>query len=272
MIEVIATGPFACLQDLGRFGYEELGVSRSGAADQAAHRLANRLVGNADTAATIEFVLGGLEIRVTSAATLAFTGARCPAIPWQVACSQPAGSVLGLPAPPAGLRSYLAVRGGFSVAPALGSRATDTLSALGPPVLQPGDRLEIGREVVGEPADEAVLRPANSWPLRVVSGPHADWFLEPAALYEHDWTVRTDSNRIGIRLDGPPLPRRRREELPSEPTLPGAIQVPPDGRPIVLFRDAPVTGGYPVIGVLHSAELDRLAQLRPGDDLRFRPL
>ena len=90
-------------------------------------------------------------------------------------------------------------------------------------------------------------------------------------MFGQTWTVRPDSNRIGIRLDGPPLPRRRPEELPSEPTLPGAIQVPPDGRPIVLFRDAPVTGGYPVIGVVHSAELDRLAQLRPGDELRFRP-
>lgn len=270
MIEVISTGPSASLQDLGRPGYQHLGVSRCGAADQAAHRLANRLVGNAETAATIEFVLGGLQLRLIQAATIALTGARCPGGRWQVAWSLPAGGRVKLEPPRTGLRSYLAIRGGFSIEPVLGSRATDSLSGLGPPALRPGTRLGRGSEVVGPPAEEALLRPMPGQPLRVVPGPRADWFRRPAALYEQPWTVRPDSNRVGIRLDGRPLERRHGEELASEPTLPGAIQVPPDGRPILLFRDAPVTGGYPVIGVVHSAELDRLAQLRPGAQVRFR--
>lgn len=270
MIELISTGPFACYQDLGRPGYQELGVSRSGAADQAAHRLANRLVGNAESAATIEFLLGGLEILLPDAATIAFTGARCDGVAWSAAVSLPAGRRLRLGPPTTGLRSYLAIRGGFSAPPVLGSRSTDILSGLGPPALVAGDRLAIGDEIVGDPAGDAPPRPSSGLPIKVVLGPRADWFADPAALFDQPWTVGDDSNRIGIRLDGPPLARRDQAELPSEPTLPGAIQVPPNGRPIVLFRDAPVTGGYPVIGVVHSTELDRLAQLRPGDSLALK--
>ena len=269
MIEVISTGPFACLQDLGRPGYRELGVSRSGAADLGAHRLANRLVGNAETAATIEFLSGGLEIRLTHAATVAFTGARGVGVPWQTALSVPSGTRLTVSPPAAGVRSYLAVRGGFCVPPVLGSRATDTLSGLGPPPLAAGQQLPIGGEARFDPSDDVVLRPPADRALRVVPGPRTDWFVDPGQLYAQDWSVRADSNRVGIRLDGPSLLRRRLEELPSEPTLPGAIQVPPDGQPIVLFRDAPVTGGYPVIGVVHSVDLDRLGQLRPGQRIRF---
>jgi allophanate hydrolase subunit 2 len=106
----------------------------------------------------------------------------------------------------------------------------------------------------------------------VLPGPRPDWFTDPAELFDRTWTVQPDSNRIGVRLAGSPLRRSRPGELPPEPMLPGAIQVPPSGQPIVLFRDAPVTGGYPVIGVLPAAELDRIGQLRPGDRLRFRPV
>lgn len=270
MIEVISTGPSACFQDLGRPGFEHLGVSRGGAADLGAHRLANRLVGNAESAATIEFTLGGLAVRLHAAATIALTGARCPGAPWSTALTWPAGRELRLGVPGAGLRSYLAVRGGFSVAPVLGSRSTDTLAGLGPEPLRAGDRLRTGTDARTDPADEALLRSTSTRPLKVILGPREDWFEDPAALLHTRWQVRADSNRIGIRLEGPPLARYRIGELPSEATLPGAIQVPPDGRPILLFRDAPVTGGYPVIAVLHSSELDRLAQLRPGELLSFR--
>jgi len=274
MIEVIATGPLATVQDLGRPGYRQLGIGRSGAADRRAHRLANRLVGNPETAATIEFTFGGLAIRLHQPATIALTGAYCPGGPdWQAALTVPAGHRLAVAPPSAGLRSYLAVRGGVAVEPVLGSRATDVLSGLGPPVLVPGMLLPIGTEVAGEPSGEAVtdtrLAGTAGAGITVLPGPRTDWFTQPDQLYQRAWTVLPESNRVGIRLSGKPLQRSRFGELQPEPMLPGAIQVPPSGLPIVLFRDAPVTGGYPVIGVLPAAELDRLAQLRPGDRLRL---
>lgn len=272
MIEVIATGPLATVQDLGRPGYQQLGVPRSGAADQRAHRLANRLVGNAETAATVEFTLGGLGLRLHDPATLALTGAYCPGGPdWQVALTVPAGYRLALAAPATGLRSYLAVRGGVAVEPVLGSRATDLLSGLGPAVLSAGAMLPVGADTAGEPSGELAPKPTDGGPLQVLPGPRTDWFSDPYRLYDQAWTVTPESNRIGIRLAGNPLHRSRIGELPPEPMLPGSIQVPPNGLPIVLFRDAPVTGGYPVIGVLRTAELDRLAQRRPGDRLRLLP-
>ncbi|HET6210006.1 MAG TPA: biotin-dependent carboxyltransferase family protein [Jatrophihabitans sp.] len=274
MIEIIAPGPLATLQDLGRTGYADLGVGRSGAADRQAHQLANRLVGNRPAAASIEITLGGLEIRLLVAATVACAGARCPGVPaWHSALSLPAGSRLRLGSPATGLRSYLAVRGGFAVPPVLGSRSTDTLSGLGPAPLRAGDRLPIGTDVDGPPGDPAILAERSDRPVRLLPGPRVDWFTEPAfqQLLTARWRVLPASDRIGIRLDGPVLARRRDGELPSEPTLPGALQVPPDGRPIVLGPDAPVTGGYPVIAMLGNGELDRVAQLRPGQQLRFEP-
>jgi biotin-dependent carboxylase-like uncharacterized protein len=273
MIELIATGPLATVQDLGRPGYQQLGVPRSGAADQRAHRLANRLVGNAETAATIEFTLGGLRLQLHDPATIALTGAYCPGGPdWQLALTVPAGYRLALEPPARGLRSYLAVRGGIAVEPVLGSWATDLLSGLGPAVLAAGATLPVGADTVGEPSGERAPEPAgDAGPLEVLPGPRTDWFSDPYRLFDQAWTVTPESNRIGVRLAGNPLHRGRVDELPPEPTLPGAIQVPPNGLPIVLFRDAPVTGGYPVIGVLRTADLDRLAQQRPGDQLRLLP-
>lgn len=272
MIEIESPGPLAVVQDLGRSGYRDLGVGRSGAADQRSHRLANRLVGNLEEAATIEITLGGLAIRLLSAATLAFTGARCPGAPaWHSALSLPAGTRLRLGAPTAGLRSYLAVRGGFTPPVVLGSRSTDTLSGLGPAPLRTADRLPVGTEHRGPPSDEAIVAEPSGRPLRVIAGPRTAWFADGSVeqLLDTRWSVLPASDRIGVRLDGPPLRRRRDGELPPEPTLPGAIQVPPDGRPIVLGPDAPVTGGYPVIAVLGNGELDRLAQSRPGAEVRF---
>jgi biotin-dependent carboxylase-like uncharacterized protein len=288
MIEILSPGPLATVQDLGRSGYTDLGIGRGGAADRGALRLANRLVGNPESTAGVEFLLGGLILRLASAATIAFTGAPCPLTgprdgSWNSALSCPAGTVLTLGTPPTGLRSYLAVRGGIAVAPVLGSRATDTLSGLGPAALGAGSQLPIGRAATAEPSsftgDGAVRQPTGDRPLRLAPGPRTGWFSQQATagLFGSSWLVRADSDRIGTRLQGPALrPRPGAEEaaaqLPSEPTLPGAIQVPPDGQPIVLGPDAPVTGGYPVIGVLPAAELDRLAQLRPGAEVRFEPV
>lgn len=271
MIEIGRTGPLLTVQDAGRTGWAALGVPRSGAFDRAAARLANRLVGNPDDAALLEVTLGGLTLRALDAATIALTGAICPGADFGAAVSLPAGAVLTLGVPTTGLRSYLAVRGGIAVAAELGSRSTDVLSGLGPDPLRPGDRLPIGPAPAAPPSGATAIVRSSDRPLRARLAPRADWF-DPAAvraLAESTWTVRPDSDRIGLRLDGPALPRSRAGELPSEPTLPGALQVPPDGRPIVLGPDAPVTGGYPVLAVLDDADLDRAAQRRPGDAVRF---
>jgi biotin-dependent carboxylase-like uncharacterized protein len=269
VIEIVAAGPLATVQDLGRPGYAALGVARSGAFDRTALRLANRLVGNPDDAAAIEVTLGGLAVRLHAPATIALTGAVCAGAPdWGAAVSLPAGTSFRLAAPTRGLRSYLAVRGGLAVSPVLGSRSTDTLSGIGPAVLRPGDRLPIGTSA-GALVGASAAEPAPRTVLPVRFGPREDWFAPAAraALLTATWTVRPDSDRVGVRLDGPVLTRIRTDELPSEPTLPGAVQVPPDGRPIVFGPDAPVTGGYPVIAVV--TDLDPVAQVRPGDPVRF---
>ncbi|PZS31908.1 MAG: allophanate hydrolase [Pseudonocardiales bacterium] len=272
MIEILEPGPYASIQDGGRPGYGRLGVARSGAFDRAALRLANRLVGNGPDAAAIEVTLGGLSIRVHDAVTLALTGAACPGFDWGSATTLPPGAVLHLGAPPQGLRSYLGVRGGLAATAELGSRSTDTLSGLGPAALRPGDQLPVGTDITDEVRGASAAPGPVRGGLRVIAGPRDDWFT-PAALSlltERAWTVRPDSNRVGIRLAGPGLERVRPGELASEPTLPGALQVPPDGRPILLGPDSPVTGGYPVIAVVRDDDLDAAAQLRPGDSITFR--
>lgn len=272
MIEIVSLAGRATIQDLGRPGYAYLGVGRSGAADRAALALANRLVGNAPSAAAIELTLSEASFIARSAVTVALTGAPGPAsLGWGAAVTIAAGSTIEIGRPSAGLHRYLAVRGGIEAASVLGSRSTDALSGLGPPRLRPGDHIAIGRGESGPVSGEiAVPRPRPST-LRVIAGPRADWF-DPAALTTlttQAWTVRPDSNRIGVRLDGAALNRVRPDELATEPTLPGALQVPPDGRPILLGPDAPVTGGYPVIAVVLDADLDAAGQLRPGDEIRF---
>jgi biotin-dependent carboxylase-like uncharacterized protein len=272
VIEVVDPGPLTTVQDLGRVGWAAFGVPRAGAFDRAAARLANRLVGNPAEAAVLEITLGGLVLRVSDGATLACTGARCPGPDWGAAFTARPGSVVRFGVPPRGLRSYLAVRGGWDVAAELGSRSTDLLSGIGPRPLRRGDRLPVGAAPQAPPS--GALAPPSSAAdnvLAALPGPRVDWFAPDALvkLAATVWTVRDASDRIGVRLDGPPLVRARTTELASEPTLPGAVQVPADGRPIVFGPDAPVTGGYPVLAVLTDSAFDLAAQLRPGDAVRF---
>lgn len=278
MIEILATGPLATVQDLGRPGYAHLGVGESGAADRTSLRLANRLVGNAEPAAGIEVTFGGLRVRFGDRATVALTGAPCPGAigghplsmdgPLEIA----AGEELTLRTPTAGLRSYLAVRGGVAVPPVLGSRATDLLAGLGPAVLAAGDRLPIGTDVAGDPCvDVAPVRPFT-FTLRVTPGPRVDWFT-PGALDQFcsaPYLVSPDSNRVGVRLTGPRLDRAGDAELPSEGMVLGAVQVPPSGQPVLFLADHPVTGGYPVLAVVVEADVALAAQARPGQTLDFR--
>jgi KipI family sensor histidine kinase inhibitor len=303
-IEVLQPGLLTTVQDLGRPGLAHLGVPRSGAADLASLRLANQLAGNPDDAAGLEVTLGRLTLRFDDAGIVAVTGAPValtltetdrgtsgapargrtpvgqPAPRHGTAFAVPAGSVLRLGAPAAGLRSYLAVAGGIDVPPELGSRSADRLSGLGPPPLRPGDRLRVGpaRSAIRQPPDDRPgtdLAPVGADPvlLRVIAGPRDDWFAAEAlaTLATASYVVTPASDRTGLRLAGPPLSRspERPGELPSEGVAAGSLQVTHDGQPILLLADHPTTGGYPVFAVLISADLGVAAQLRPGQRVRF---
>jgi biotin-dependent carboxylase-like uncharacterized protein len=268
------------VQDLGRPGLAHLGVGRSGAADRRAHTLANRLVANPDDAATLEITLGGFSARVLgSAVDVAVTGAdpgpAADGIPFGINSIQrlEAGQVLSFGTPLSGLRSYLGIRGGIGVSPVLDSRSYDTLSGIGPAPLRPGDVIAIGRPAAGFPAvEQAPVGPINGGrvDLRVVPGPREDWFADPTALLSTEWVTSERSDRVGIRLIGPPLHHRWPDrQLPSEGLTRGAVQVPPNGQPVILGPDHPVTGGYPVIAVVVDADTDKVAQLRPGQTVRM---
>jgi biotin-dependent carboxylase-like uncharacterized protein len=279
VLTVVATGPLALLQDRGRPGFAALGVPRSGAADRAAHDLANRLVGNRPDAATIEVTAGGLRVRADRAHLVAVAGAPVPVsvdgrgAPLSAPFTLPAGALLVLGTPASGLRSYLAVRGGVDVPPVLGSRSTDLLSGLGPAPLRAGDELPAGARAADEPVVDVapVAAPSASPVLRIVPGPRRDRLTEDGwrSLTTATWTVSGDSDRVGLRLTGPALTRTTDGELLSEGLVPGAVQVPPDGAPVLFLADHPVTGGYPVPAVVRTADLGAAAQLRPGDTLRF---
>ncbi len=280
-LEILAAGPLTLVQDLGRPGLAHLGVGRSGAADRRSHALANRLVANPADRATLEITMGGFAARVHGGGVVvALTGAdaspRIDRIPFGINSIRRLedGDVVTLGIPRAGLRTYLAVRGGIAVAPVLGSRSHDTLSQIGPAPLQPGDIVTVGPTPEGFPElDQAPAPHITAAPvqLRVVPGPRDDWFDDPDVLVRTAWAVSGHSNRVGVRLTGPPLsPRWNGRQLPSEGTVRGAIQVPPSGQPVILGPDHPVTGGYPVIGVVADSDTDTLAQLRPGQSVRLR--
>jgi biotin-dependent carboxylase-like uncharacterized protein len=276
MLRVIEVGASVLVQDLGRPGWAHLGVPRSGALDRPAAALAQRLVGNDPDAACLEVLLGGLTVEAEEACWVAVTGAPCEVVVDERPREQAApvrleaGSVLRLGTPAQGLRSYLAVAGGIAVPPVLGSRSTDTLGHLGPPPVSVGDRLAIG-PATGSPAPLDTPRPPTPGPLHVTLGPRTDRVDGDALdlLCRTAYVVSPKSNRIGLRLDGDPLPLRSREELPSEGLVLGAVQVPPDGRPVVFLADHPTTGGYPVVAVVDESDLWQCAQLRPGEQVRF---
>jgi biotin-dependent carboxylase-like uncharacterized protein len=273
-LTVLATGPLTTVQDGGRPGQGALGVGPSGACDRAAARLANRLVGNDPDAAVLEATLGGLVLRADTDLVVTTTGARCSGA-HNAPTALPAGRELRLGLPATGLRTYVAVRGGVAAEPVLGSRSTDLLSGLGPPALSPGDVLPVG--TAAGPMPGVDLAPVPEPPggevtVTVLPGPRADWFAPgaAAALTTTAWEVTGESNRIGLRLAGVALERTRTGELSSEGMVRGALQVPPSGQPVLFLADAPVTGGYPVIGYVEDADVDRCGQLRPGQTLRFR--
>jgi biotin-dependent carboxylase-like uncharacterized protein len=279
-LEVLETGPQTLVQDLGRPGLAASGVGRSGAADRAALRLGNRLVANPEDAAGLEILLGGFAARATALLTVALAGAAAPATVdgtpvghHSVILLRP-GQELRLGPPPAGLRTYLAVRGGVDVAPVLGSRSTDVLSGLGPPRPAKGDELPIGPEPPTFPLiDVAPVAPppAGLVTLRVVAGPRDDHAADPRGLAGTIWSASARTDRVGMRLEGATLAvPDGAGSLPSEGIARGAIQLPPGGEPVVFLADHPVTGGYPVVAVVADADVDRASQIRPGQPVRFR--
>lgn len=289
MLDVIASGPLLTVQDLGRAAARRYGVPVGGAMDRFALVAANRLVGNPPAAAALEITAGGAELLVNAPALVAVTGAdlgaRCNdrLLPLWTAVRVGRGERIRFTGRSRewGARAYLAVAGGIAVPAVLGSRATDLASGFGGLAgrpLRPGDRLP-----TGPPPPLAELGLGRYWPpaarppysplptLRLLPGPHSASFAPEALelLTTRNWRVGATSNRMGYRLEGPPLAAMRPFDVPSLGVVPGVIQVPPDGAPILLMADAQTTGGYPVIGTVIGADLPLAAQLLPGDALRL---
>ncbi|MGM7647192.1 biotin-dependent carboxyltransferase family protein [Nocardia sp. JW2] len=282
VIFIERVGPLATIQDLGRPGWFDSGVGPAGAADRASLRLANRLVGNPEDHAGIEVLLGGLVLRTDAHVTVAVTGAPATAtvdstpVGHASVLELEAGQTLRLGMAGTGLRTYIGVRGGIDVPKVLGSRSRDTLSGIGPDPLRPGMQLPVGPPPRTFPTVEfaPVPVPPEVLVVRARPGPREDWFTDPAALFRGSWQVSSETDRVGARLDrvaGPPLTRSITRELPAEGVALGSVQVPPSGQPVVFLADHPITGGYPVVAVVLDADVDRVAQLRPGERLRFEP-
>ena len=282
---VLRPGLLTTVQDLGRWGYQDRGVPVAGPMDPFSHRLANRLVGNDDDAAALEITLVGPELRASGEAVCAVAGAQFELFVDQrrVECGRPfavtAGATLRFGARLAGARSTLAFRGGIDVPPVLGSRATSLVSGMGPfggRALAAGDVFPIGHAttpLATRTSGQPLRLPAGGAKLRAVPGPHELRFA-PAALeqlFSAEFTVTTHSNRMGFRLEGPPLAYAGAADILSDATPLGSLQVPGSGQPILLMADRQTTGGYPKIATVITADLPTAGQLAPGDRVRFAP-
>ncbi|HTH62443.1 MAG TPA: biotin-dependent carboxyltransferase family protein [Paraburkholderia sp.] len=308
MIEVVRAGRMTSVQDLGRSGFRHLGVASGGALDALALEVGNRLVGNRPDAAALEMTFGPVVLRFPRATRIAITGtdfgstlAGKPVWSWW-SLPVAAGEELVMQGPKRGMRAYLCVAGGIDVLPVLGSRSTDLgagFGGLAGRALKDGDRLAVGAPardrasfapdapefgvkapvwcnfaLIDEPPHRRGRHPGGlPWavPVRVLRGPEYDSFTSDAqhALWTDEWVVTPNSNRMGYRLSGTALERSTGEDLLSHAVLPGTIQVPPNGQPIVLMGDAQTTGGYPRIGAVIRADLWKLAQVRLNGGIRF---
>ena len=283
MIEVLSPGALTTAQDLGRFGFGRLGVAPGGAADGLALRVANLVAGNVAGAAGLEITLLGPRLRFTAATRITLAGTDLAArldgrpLALHAAIDVPAGGELAFAGGPLGTRAYLAVAGGIEVSPVLGSSSTDLRGGFGGVegrALRAGDLLRCGTSAAGPRElrqDGCTVLTARRALLRVTRGLHAERFRGDALrkLTAEPYTVRSESDRMGVRLDGPALELERPGELLSEGVSAGAVQVPPAGTPIVLGVDHPATGGYPQIAHVIAADLPSLAQLRPRQSVRF---
>lgn len=281
---VEAPGLFTTVQDLGREGFGPVGVSASGAADAVSLRIGNRLVGNSQGAAALEMTLVGGAFMFERAAVIAVAGADFGAsldgvvLPIWTSIEVREGQTVRFGPSRSGARAYLCVQGGIAVEPFLGSASTHVLSGLGGfegRALRKGDRVELGaanshfrtRSLSAKALES--LRPQKV--IRLTEGPQSDWFGESSwrTLFTNAFRVTEQSNRMGIRLQGPPISLDASREMITEGVSLGAIQVPPSGQPIILFVEQQTTGGYPKIANVISADLHSLGQLRPRDEIRF---
>ena len=282
-IHVRRPGLLTTVQDLGRWGHQATGVPVAGPMDTFSHRLANLLVGNTADAATLEITLIGPELEFDAPSMMAVCGAdfdlSLDGHPLGVNASHPVsgGARLQFGRRRAGARAYLAIRGGLQVPPVLGSRATHVVSAMGGfdgRPLAAGDRLPFipaPATVADKRALGLTLPTSGRARLRVLPGAQAEWF-DPSALSTLtgvSFRVSPRSNRMGYRLEGPPLPRLRSDEPISEPLAFGALQVPAAGEPILLMADRQTAGGYPKIASVIAADLPLAGQLSPGDFIEF---
>lgn len=278
-LETVRGGALTTVQDLGRRGFAHLAVPHSGVLDVPAARLANRLVGNPEDAAVLETTLDGVSVRAGRLCYMAVTGAVADVrvdgqdAAWALPLLIRPGEVIDIGPAQHGVRSYLAVSGGIDVTPIMGSRSTDLLTGLGPPLVRTDSVLPLGL-VVGEPAriDYAPYpQPGGELKLTCYLGPRDDRITEDSInlLRSSTWTVSTQSNRIGLRLEGPKLNWRTNNELLSEGLVLGSVQVPTDGQPVVFLADHPTTGGYPVIGVIPIPDIWLCGQATVGSTIRF---
>ncbi|CCW30930.1 urea amidolyase family protein [Xenorhabdus nematophila] len=291
-LEILSVGLQTLFQDLGRIGQSGLGISESGALDKSALRGANRIVGNVSDQACLEIAQGGFKAIAHGQIVIAITGAPCPieiktpeGETLYVNTYQPIdlndGDEISLGTPAAGMRSYLAVRGGFAVPAILSSHSFDTLSNIGPSPLNVRDKLAV-REISHCAAVSFSETPAFAMPnkedvviLDIILGPRTDWFTQEALnlLSQQIWQVTPQSNRIGLRLNGKhSLSRTKQQELPSEGTCTGAIQIPASGQPVLFLADHPLTGGYPVIASVADYHLDLAGQVPINARIRFNPI
>ena len=287
-LHVLEPGMLTTVQDAGRFGHGVLGVSASGAADALSLRVGNLLVGNSPDAPALEMTLVGGAFRFDAAAVIALAGSdfgatlgERPLPPW-TATRVEAGEIVRVGRTRAGARCLLCVRGGIAVPPVLGSASTHLRSGLGGlegRAVRRGDVLPIGPDpgtllrrlrTGAEPITSMLFRRV----LRVTEGPQADWFTPTALAQFHatDWEVTEEADRMGLRLSGLPLARAREGQMLTEGVCLGAVQLPDNGQPIILFVDQQTTGGYPKIANIVTADLPAVGQLRPRDRVRFEPV
>lgn len=284
-LRIIRPGLLTTVQDLGRWGFQTLGVPVAGPMDRASHRLANLLVQNPPDAATLEVTLVGPDLEFEAETIFALTGAEFEvrldggAVPMNTVWWAPRGGCLTIGSRRLGARAYLAVAGGIAVPPVLGSRATHLTSRTGGVegrALAAGDRLPVGppragRASVGKRLGPAVSLPDGGARVRAIRGPQDDLFLESAieTLQTGRFVITAQSNRMGYRLEGPVLVHRGSAETISDATPIGTLQVPASGQPILLMADGQTAGGYPKLATVITADLSVAGQLAPGEWIEF---
>jgi biotin-dependent carboxylase-like uncharacterized protein len=286
-IHVVAPGTLTSVQDLGRFGHTHIGVGHAGAMDSVSLRLANMLAGNDENAAALEITLHGPTVRFDGDAVIAIAGGEIDAhdetqtVPMWRPVYVRDRTTIAIGHLRAGARAYLAIRGGIAVASVLGSRSVDVNACLGPlggRALTTGDMLPTASTSIPHLKNATWSLDPSPWfnehtdrPIALIRGSHFSHLDVDSqrALFAREFRIGSQSNRVGYRLQGHALKLREALELVSEGVVPGTVQLPPGGEPIVLMAEAPTTGGYPRIAHIAAVDLPRLAQRRPGQRVRF---